>query len=404
MAKTNVENLVEEMFSGSEPRCSDTDAEKISNIPESQKQTSPAYKFKLSELLNWYSYRSLEKNARNWVQRYIEQNLPSVDAAEVQSCDVKDILANRDFGNLAVWCRISTNGFPLCENHRNRLNCAIASVLTKTAKKREEASKAKKNGMTQEAVQDFRRKEYEREFRGSNQGYLDDFLLAPKPSIVDSLKTKYRLYIDTEAKTPLLTAAIIQSTINDLQYQLSTLQSDFEDVEQVYRIANGSKKRMSVFSDCIRFMESYLQSQLGNLQSENRPQKIRKKRKINPDKLVSKIKYSKEFDKFKSIDPKKAIGCKRLVLFDTKKYRLYYYVAKEGTAGLSFKRSSVINFDPSKSWKKACKFFWKDIVGLIQGPGGVKSLQTALDKLGTEPYSVSGRITGDMLIVSWFQG
>ena len=87
--------------------------------------------------------------------------------------------------------------------------------------------------------------------------------------------------------------------------------------------------------------------------AENK-RKPRKKKKVSPEKLVSKLKYMVEDTntKIKSIDPRKIISANILVTYNTKTRKACFFSSK---TGLSIKGSSIIGFDEANSSSKTLR-------------------------------------------------
>lgn len=76
-----------------------------------------------------------------------------------------------------------------------------------------------------------------------------------------------------------------------------------------------------------------------------RKQKIKRKRKIDPHKVISKLNYMPSHDVIgDGIHPIHVIGAKSLITFNTQKRIITLYKAKDVT-GLSIKGSSITNYD-----------------------------------------------------------
>lgn len=81
-----------------------------------------------------------------------------------------------------------------------------------------------------------------------------------------------------------------------------------------------------------------------------------RKRKIDTSKIVKNLHYNKEEitlgnNTYKSVDPSQIISKKQICLFNTKTKELTFYYGDY----LNVKGSSIINFNPDKSWSKTLR-------------------------------------------------
>lgn len=90
-----------------------------------------------------------------------------------------------------------------------------------------------------------------------------------------------------------------------------------------------------------------LESDLLQLEQTKKVQRTRKVKKVSVEKAISKVKYCKESTEFKigSIQPQKIVGSEQLWVFNTKTRQLGRY----NGSNLSFKRSSIVNYDTDLS-------------------------------------------------------
>jgi len=129
--------------------------------------------------------------------------------------------------------------------------------------------------------------------------------------------------------------------------------------EELEKALNGDKELMEGYSFLGRAKtRKYLEFNTDilaacNTIAENK-RKPRKKKKVSPEKLVSKLKYMVEdpSTKIKSIDPRKIIFANILLTYNTKTRKACFFSSK---SGLSIKGSSIIGFDGAESSLKSLK-------------------------------------------------
>ena len=121
-------------------------------------------------------------------------------------------------------------------------------------------------------------------------------------------------------------------------------------------------------------------------------QKPRKKRtvKFDPSKAVKKVNYMKSCDELgiSSIDPKKIIGAKKLVIFNTK-YRYLQVFEASGHDGLMVKGTTIQNFDKDRSLMKTLR----DPKSVLSKINNIRSFNNTWSSIKTKERKVSSGST-----------
>jgi hypothetical protein len=127
-----------------------------------------------------------------------------------------------------------------------------------------------------------------------------------------------------------------------------------------------------------------------------KPRKAPKAKTKTLGKVTAKVNYKAEAPEFKlaSIDPAKVVGAKRVYLFNPRTREVHHIVSMHPD-GLSFKGSSLINFDIDKSTKRRVKVEQLQVV-LKKTPGQVEKMLNA--QAGKVTPS-TGRISKEMIIM-----
>ena len=127
--------------------------------------------------------------------------------------------------------------------------------------------------------------------------------------------------------------------------------------------------------------------------------KPRKKKTLTATRLISKLKYQKEYPDLRlvSINPEKIIGANDLWLYNTKSNRLGVYHAENEVRGFSIKGSTMQYFDKTESIeKKAGKP--KDTLAVLKKG----TLKKTLKNLKTSERPLTGRIGKDTILLGVF--
>jgi hypothetical protein len=127
-----------------------------------------------------------------------------------------------------------------------------------------------------------------------------------------------------------------------------------EDKQLVEAYSNFGKLQIR---NLIKFCELVIHD-LHSYVTYKKSTRAKPKKKIVPiAKLVSKLKYMKEFSELglKSLSPTKIPESKEMFVYDTKKRKLHYYKADELSGGLTVKNSTIIGFSASESCIKTLR-------------------------------------------------
>lgn len=146
----------------------------------------------------------------------------------------------------------------------------------------------------------------------------------------------------------------------------------------------------------LKKLDDYLESLIDVLGEKSKI--TRKKKKVNPTKLVQSVQYMSVCDDFKleSIDPINIVGAKALLCFNTKTKKLTLFEANSGD-GLSVKGTTLQGFSDDSITKTIRKNNY-DILYSIND-GRVAHTKNNLNTIKTKNGIPSGRINKDTLIL-----
>lgn len=146
----------------------------------------------------------------------------------------------------------------------------------------------------------------------------------------------------------------------------------------------------------LKKLDGYLESLIETLEAKSKI--TRRKKKIDPNKLVDGVQYMpvcKEFN-LESVDPVTIVGAKGLLCFNTKTKKLTLFEA-EGVDGLSVKGTTVKGFSKSSNSKTLRKNNF-DILNNITD-GRVAHTKNIMSSIKTKDTVPTGRINKDTLIL-----
>ena len=342
----------------------------------------------LIHALNYYNANNDDKDKKKWFITHMAK----VDKKLAVSLLKVD---ENHFRHAGILARLIDGGSELQEKEINYLNQRIEFLKSQIDKRQKSEDKqAKKDAVTaalvaaQPSIQQ-RMEEKAHDLAGEIEGAIDDFVLGGCKS-------------DFSAKNYLLTnqvAGPIAKRIGDLFIPLSKELNEVlvgEDEQLVEGYSNFNKREMKRYVEFIDTIIADCQQMVQTAKANRAP---RKRKPVSPTKLVSRMKFLREFAELnlKSIKPDTIIGSSELWFYNTKYRRIGVYKAIGDT--LSVKGTSIIGFDVKESkaftLRKPEEFF----KGLALGK---RALNAAMKTLTTKPSAPNGRINEETILIGAF--
>mgnify|MGYP003664564028 FL=1 len=120
----------------------------------------------------------------------------------------------------------------------------------------------------------------------------------------------------------------------------------------------------------------------------------RKRRKVNPDRLVKNLNYLDKFGGIgSSVDPTSIIGAKRVLLYNTKQKKIALYISDNG---MSVNGSTIKGFDSSLV-KNCGRKNLKWVSSLVSCP--LSRVVNEINTIRSKEQSGTGRVNKDTLIL-----
>ena len=128
------------------------------------------------------------------------------------------------------------------------------------------------------------------------------------------------------------------------------------------------------------------------------PKKSRKKKPVDPSRLVKNLKYLQKDDALglQSVDPKDILGSSVLLTYNTKSRVLTLYVSSESN-GFGIKGCSILNWDEAKSQSKKLRKP-KETISIFTD-AGYATIQSRFSGIKTKPSKPNGRINSSTIIL-----
>jgi len=329
--------------------------------------TEDNYKSLLLRALNYHNYNTPIKKLKEWTVSYAKKQGLSLSNAP-----------DWEFSTIGVIARTILKGQYIAPNELNKLNERLQSIS-------ERYKSVKSEVKTSEVVDIQKRMDDLASVWSEEIDYAVDRYVTGKE--VD-FSVKGHL-ISNNVSAP-VAKRIAEYYRKDYEEVMEALKGEDEDLVEGY--SHYTKRDLKNFG---KFLEGIVnECEQHAVSSTVRKPRARKVK--SPLQLVNKLKYMKEFENLKSVDPTDIIGAKEAWIYNTKYRRLMRYVASD-SSGLTVKGSTLLNYSPSESSVKTLRKPEETLMNLSK-----RELNTAFSKLKTKSASVNGRVNTDCLILKAF--
>jgi hypothetical protein len=363
--------------------------------PDSESRTSA-----LARAFTWYNRFYGRKDAKDLLIQYLEQNDRKADAKLIAKAPESEILST--YGWLA---RMTLRGLETNEHEelslQNEINRLIVCVhkpetIFRSGLVPQEVVEEEKVEVNRPNVQEIMR-EKARDAAGEISGLFDEYILAGAKGTLPGKP------IDMLAKYNILPQhipIILQVWKKELNELEEVLEGKDEQLVEGYsqfgkvQIKNIIKAIETVISD----LNSYI--------TVKKATKTPRKRKAVPvEKIVSKLKYLKEFkdDTAKldlvSVHPTKLHGASEAWVYDTARRKLHHYIADEYSKTLTVKGNTLLGFDATNSEVKTLRKPAEQLKEIMGSKPAARKFFKDIKATSTVP---NGRFNENMIILKSF--
>jgi hypothetical protein len=338
------------------------------------------YVVSLTTALVWYTNNTDDKARRKYAIEYFAKLGKKKEVVAINSADDYDV---RQLGSL---CRMVANGNTLSKEHMKTIDDMVNDIVRKVGKPKK--TKTDDVVVTPQPSIQQRMDEKAHELAGEIEGAIDEFILTKKS--------------DFSAKNYLAAngvAAPIAKRIGDLFVdRIGELGDALEgaDKQLVEGYSNFTKRELKAL---IKFIEQIITDCSQAVQTAKAQRSPRARKATNPSKVVSKMKFMKEFAelKLKSCKPEDILTASELWVYNTKYRKVQVYKAEIGT--LSVKGTTVLGFSVTQSQSMTLRKPEEFFKGLAMGK---RALNGAFKKLTTKPSTPNGRINEECVLLGAF--
>lgn len=344
------------------------------------------YNVSIGNALAWYSNNVDDKRRRKYALEYFAKlgNKNAVLAIN----DATDY----DVRQLGILCRLVSNGNTLTEEHMKTIDNMLNHIISKKkipASKLKVLEEQKVIPITAAPSIQQRMEEKAHDIAGEIEGAIDEFIINGCKS--DFSTKNYLLANQVAGPIAKRIGELFVPTAQEIREAI-----EGSDDQLVEGYSNFTKRELKKFAEFVEGIITDCQQMVQTAKANRAP---RKRKPASPIKMVSKMKYLKEFAELnlKSIKPETIIGSSEVWFYNTKYRRVGVYKAETGS--VSVKGTTIIGFDIKESkaftLRKPEEFF----KGLSLGK---RALNNAIKPLTTKPSQPNGRINEETILLGAF--
>jgi hypothetical protein len=314
-----------------------------------------SYSYNLSIALNHYNYFSNHDKVKAYVLDYIKTNGYADDVYTT----INNLNKTSIKKTLGIMCKLSIDGFPFNDNHNQKISDDLQYLYGFALTKKEKVK------IVQPKVKESKSLTI---IKILNE-YIETFF---ENKIINKLKISDMVHSNKLKKADCQTIVDYYKNILD----------NIDDPEYY-----GSIK---LFNDYSTILNNIID---GFDRHEYKIKRTRIKKEIDPNKLVSKVKYLEIFNGYTSILPVNVLNAKTVLIYDVKYNTIRLLIADDK---LTIRGSTIYSFNDSSICKivKKPELFLKDIMS-----GNIQYVINAVTNMKTKERLVNGSLNANTIIL-----
>lgn len=340
--------------------------------------------------LNWYANMANDAKERAWFIAYASQT----GLLTKQECQKSKEIDAGVFVRAGRYAHMMTNGFPIESWTKDTIEKCISRLRKKFSDKKVVIEEKKNAPSIQDRMDE---KAYEISNFVTTQ--IDSFLetLAAgkiKKSDDESFFSMTSYLNSNEIKSP-----IASRVLKKLELDIQEWRDAEKNNEGYDYLTDSEIKRMVRF---VGWIEEALKLKIAE---KTTAKKTRKKKQKTPQELTKKVKFLARTDLYGGIDsitPDKILGSEKVIIYNikTREYSIYESLDK---LGLSFKGTTIQNFDEKKSVsKKIRETHIKSLLDTTQKQG-IRATKNAFDSIKAKQFLPNGRTNENSIIMKVYK-
>lgn len=335
------------------------------------------YVSELNTALSWYTEHFNDKKLLKCAVEHFSRLDKKVEVAAISKASDSEIR------QVAVICRLLDREQYVSDKHKEFLSTTVASLVEKYKPVKSVTAAAPSVVVSiQERIE-----EKAREIAGEIEGAIDEFV----KNSTDFSAKNYLMAKQVSAPVAKKIAEHYVRTYNELADAINK-----EDPQLVEGYKNFTTKGLKSLH---KFIGSIIEDCEQMVQTAKATRAPRARKATPPSKVVSKLKYMKEFSELglKSCKPEDILTSTELWVYNTKYRKVQVYRAESGT--LSVKGTSVLGFSVKESISMTLRKPEEFFKGISLGK---RALNSAIKKLTTKPTTPNGRINEECILLGAF--
>ena len=290
----------------------------------------------------YYNYYYNQKDCKKYVIEWLKKT------AEFTKEEIKAYERSPDRATEMTVCSLimaHRQGMPLLPEHIAYIDTAIERAIGLAEEEVVEVAVEEKPKAYVPTIQD-RLNEKTSETIGELEGHYDEFITNPKYQF-----KPYDFLVANNVPQSQLTKYEVL-----FQARFDELKGAYEKIDE--QLVEGySHMKAAEFKRVFAFIDQILNDIIQYRGVKKATKKVRAPRSVSKEKVVSKLKYSKEDKTLKlvSINPADIIGAQELWVYNTKTRKLGKYVADSIQGPLNVKGTTITGFDQFKSVTKTLR-------------------------------------------------
>jgi hypothetical protein len=341
--------------------------------------TEEKYVSELSHALQWYTNTATEKQLRKFALEYFAKLGKKAEVLAINRA------SDYEIRQLAIISRLATREQYLSEKHAQFITDSVSALVQKyKVAKEQKAEVAKPSNVI--SIQD-RIDEKARELAGEIEGAIDEF-------IINKAEFSARTFLLANSVAAPIAKKIGDMFVPVLNEVLEAIEG--EDKQLVEGYSNFTKRELKAYAKFLEEIIADCQQQVQTAKANRAP---RKRKALSPTKVVSKMKYMREFAelKLKSIRPEDILTASEVWVYNTKYRKVQVYRAENGT--LSVKGTTILGLSVKESMSMTLRKPEEFFKGLAMGK---RALNGAIKKLTTKPTTPNGRVNEECILLGAF--
>lgn len=340
--------------------------------------------------LAWYNRFYGRKEAKEFILSFLEKENKTNLHKKFKSVPEGEV--KQSYGWMA---RLSLRGLNLTEQEKEKLFNEIDSLINVHSKDKSNDLK-KETESNRPNVQEIM-KERTREAGGELEGFFDTFLLEGAKKDVT-----FKVIDEVSKKN------VLPQHINLLVEPWKQKQEEFLELQKgkddQLNEAYGHYSKTQV-KNILSFIDKVLSDLNGYANIKKAARAPRKRKAVPVEKLVSKLKYCRQFKDtgnkldLVSLPPTKLHGASEAWVYDTAKRKMHHYVADEYAKTFGVKGNTLLGFDEKQSEVKTLRKPYEQIKELTGSKPAARKYFKDIKAVSTTP---NGRFNENMVILKAF--